>query len=443
MKTKIFSLAILAFCAMFASCDNNDNISDEDISTDWKNPTISNRWTGDNATKWEVVNAYLSDIIIPTYSDLAAASEKLYAASENIKDKLAAGSLTDADIKTACEAFSEARVYWERSEAFLYGAASDYSIDPHIDSWPLDQSQMAGFLTNASMVAGLNSADPIGFVRKNNNEFDTALGFHGIEFVLWRNGQPRPASAFMADETDDEFAGKGVSGATEAAFLVAVAGDLRDHCYELEYAWGGEAIASAHKDRVNALGLGVRAMNGYGYYYGHDLLLSGYNRMNAAYLETTHSNMTSVLSNILVGGCSNICAEVADQKMGQAYRVASGKGEEEDAGDYIESPYSKHSFIDYQGNIYSIKHSLYGSRNDNEASPKANSVLAYLKDAGYGDASKLDNALKNAIAALQTCIDSGVAFVEDPGNARVKNAIDAVFALDDELNNASEWLTKQ
>lgn len=434
-------LSALLMGAVLASCSDNDAPTPD--ATDWQNPTVKNLWNGDNAEKWTVANAYVSDIVIPTYKDLATSADRLYEASVRIKENVSAGRLTDADMQAACEAFSQARVYWERSEAFLYGAASDYNIDPHIDSWPLDQSQMAGFLTNSQMVAGLNSADPIAFVRRNNNEFDTALGFHGIEFVLWRDGKPRTAQAFLADETLEAFAGRGVNGQTEAAFLVAVAGDLRDHCYELEYAWGGEAIASAHKERVNAIGLGVRAMDGHGYYYNADMLLSGYSRISSAYLETTLTNMTAVLCNILVGGCSNICAEVADQKMGQAYRVATGQGGEDDASDYIESPYSKHSFIDYQGNIYSIKHSLYGSRNDAEAEPRSNSLLAYLQKKGYGDAKKLDASLSEAINALQRCIDSQVAFVENPGSPDVKAAIDAVLALDEELNAAAEWLAKQ
>ena len=32
---------------------------------------------------------------------------------------------------------------WEQSEAFLYGAATAYGIDPHIDSWPLDKDKLA------------------------------------------------------------------------------------------------------------------------------------------------------------------------------------------------------------------------------------------------------------------------------------------------------------
>ena len=40
------------------------------------------------------------------------------------------------------QAFTNARREWERSEAFLYGAAANNEIDPHIDSWPLDHDQM-------------------------------------------------------------------------------------------------------------------------------------------------------------------------------------------------------------------------------------------------------------------------------------------------------------
>ena len=53
-----------------------------------------------------------------------------------------AGNLSDADITDACEAFKNACREWERSEAFLYGAAANNEIDPHIDSWPLDHDQM-------------------------------------------------------------------------------------------------------------------------------------------------------------------------------------------------------------------------------------------------------------------------------------------------------------
>ena len=48
--------------------------------------------------------------------------------------------------------FLQARQSWEESEAFLYGAATDFGIDPHIDTWPLDVEALATSLSNAEQV---------------------------------------------------------------------------------------------------------------------------------------------------------------------------------------------------------------------------------------------------------------------------------------------------
>ena len=154
------------------------------------------------------------------------------------------------------------------------------------------------------------------------------------------------------------------------------------------------------------------------------------------------------MNQIFVGGCSGICAEVADQKLGQAYRVATGHaGTTEDGGkesiDYIESPYSHRSFIDYQDNIYSIKNSLYGTRDINATAPADYSMMSLLKKMNYSGYDNLVNALNNAIQALETAKNSGKSFVEEPGAQRVKDCIDAVSELDKELNNAGAWINKQ
>lgn len=62
--------------------------------------------------------------------------------------------MTQAQIDAACEAFKDTRREWERSEAFLYGSASDNELDPHIDSWPLDHDELVNALKNPTLVAG-------------------------------------------------------------------------------------------------------------------------------------------------------------------------------------------------------------------------------------------------------------------------------------------------
>ena len=178
-------MGALAVTSFTACSDDDDDIT---LGGDKDNPTVGNQWTGVQAEMWEVANQYVNQVVFPTYKNLAASADVLYEQAVNVQQKHSAGTLTDGDVEAACEAFKAAREYWEKSEAFLYGAATDYNLDPHMDSWPLDQGQMADFMSNPTMVAGLYSDDPIAFVNQNNANFDTALGFHGLEFVLAAQG---------------------------------------------------------------------------------------------------------------------------------------------------------------------------------------------------------------------------------------------------------------
>ena len=158
----------------------------------------------------------------------------------------------------------------------------------------------------------------------------------------------------------------------------------------------------------------------------------GANMLGAARLGSSFETWEEVLSTILVGGCSNICAEVADVKMGNAH---SG----EDIN-YIESPYSEQSFADFIDNILSIQFTLYGGRD--AATPAPGSIQTLLKDLGYAGADAIPAALEAAIDALKACQAKG-AFVKIYGDTLVQTAMDAVSALDEELNKAADWIVKQ
>ena len=83
----------------------------------------------------EVLKNLVSNVIVPTYTKLADNTEAL----ENTLNGLTTGTITQAQIDEACKDFKAARMYWEQSEAFLGGAASDFDVDPTIDSWPLNR----------------------------------------------------------------------------------------------------------------------------------------------------------------------------------------------------------------------------------------------------------------------------------------------------------------
>lgn len=224
-------------------------------------------------------------------------------------------------------------------------------------------------------------------------------------------------------------------------YLQAVAADVRNITALLEFTWMGSAASNETKSVLSnasyvfsSLRYNGLAANGtmcYGQFLLSPSVTTGYN------------SWQGTVRQIFVGGCSNICAEVADQKLGQAYRTATGSGSAEDSRDYIESPYSHRSFIDYQDNIYSIKNTLYGTRDVNATSPAEHSLLNLLKAMNYSGLNDLTAALNNAIQALETAKNSGKSFVEAPGAQHEKDCIDAVSALDEELNKAGDWVNKQ
>ena len=389
----------------------------------------------------KVAKNYVQEVVYPTYQALASNARTLYSAAQTLYKSAEAGTMTQDQINAACEAFKKTRQEWERSEAFLFGSATDNELDPHIDSWPLDRDELERALTNENLIAGFKSENPAKFVSEHNTQFQSVLGFHGMEFVLFRNGAHRTVEALKANDTDEGVTS--VKGIDELAFLQAVAADVRNITALLEFTWMGSAASNETKAILSGEGSYVFSTLRYNGLASNGTMCFGQFLLSPS-SNTGYQSWQGTMNQIFVGGCSNICAEVADQKLGQAYRVATGQGNTtEDSKDYIESPYSHRSFIDYQDNIYSIKNSLYGTRDINATTPAENSMLNLLKKMNYSGYNNLVNALNAAIQALETAKNSGKSFVEEPGAQRVKDCIDAVDKLDKEINNAGSWINLQ
>lgn len=429
---KIFKFALLfaATCMMtmgMTACSSDDDKNDTVDVTKEQNDAIE-----------ALTKQYLSDVVYPTYTNLANESESLFNKISALKSKLKAGTaVSQSEIDDICTSYKNARKYWEQSEAFLYGAASDFEIDPHIDTWPLDVPTLGEDLADDAKIARLDAADGIEYARTSLTAEN--LGFHGIEFIFFRDGNNRSAAFFNNDEkeTDSDITAKGeVTGREEVIFATAVAGDLRDKCFQLEVAWNANASA-AHKSRVTEC---AKSSDDFETKVSKNGLTYGENLTAVNDGNSTYNSWKKVVEEILVGGCSNICAEVADQKMGQAYRAATGTGDAEDDPNYIESPYSHNSFTDFYGNIMSIQNALYN--NVEGASATDSSVMSYLKKYNATEAATLQTKLTAALDALKACQKSGKSFVEAPGAACVKVAMDAISELDNELNEAADWILK-
>ena len=179
MKFNYLKLSLLTVVAattmLFTSCKDDEKPS---VNVD----------NDENAAA--IASQFVDHTVTPTYSALAQAAGSL-------ADQLAALKINPSQngLNSACETFLEARAWWERSEAFLFGAAGDFGIDPHIDSWPLDESAFNTLMSSPAMIAALNADD--GDVVAGERLGNALLGFHGIEFILFANGQPqRPSKPY-------------------------------------------------------------------------------------------------------------------------------------------------------------------------------------------------------------------------------------------------------
>ena len=407
LKYAMLFASVIALGTSFSACSDDDDKNESKLSEK------------QTAMK-ELTEQYVNNVIYPIYSSLANQTSVLFEQLVDAKKKYRAGSLNQSDIDKICATFINARSAWEQSESFLYGAATDWGIDPHIDTWPLDRVALAKQLSSSEIVEELDDLDEGGIDNARALVGEQQLGFHGIEFIIFRNGKNRTLAALKGIEDDEAFAGRNISGEQELIFACAVAGDLRDKCYQLEVSWMGSKAPKEHQDRVEECEFNTTVAGGDLYY--------GENMINATQAGSTMKSWRGVMGTILVSGCSNICAEVAGQKIGQAYL-----GQDED---YIESPYSQRSYYDFYDNISSIKYSLYGQKSDEV---HAKSIMAYLQKYNSSMANELSSKLNAALNALDTA-KKGTPFVVEPHSNNAKAAMDAINALDETLNSAASWI---
>ena len=401
-------MAVLMMGLAFTACSSDDDNKDD------------NKLSEKEQAMQAITDQYVNNVIFPIYKSLASQTSTLFDQLVDAKSKFRAGTLTQGDIDKLCTTFIAARSAWEQSESFLYGAATDFGIDPHIDTWPLDRTALAKALSSAEIIEDLDDLEDGGIDNARALVGEQQLGFHGIEFIIFRDGKNRSLAALKGIEDDEAFEGRNITGEQELIFAAAVAGDLRDKCFQLEVSWLGEKAPESHQERVEECEFPTTVAGGEASY--------GENLLNATKAGSTMSTWRGVMSTILVAGCSNICAEVAGQKIGQAYLGTDP--------DYIESPYSQRSYYDFFDNISSIQYSLYGNQG---TTANANSIMAYLQKYNATMAADLKAKLDAALSALATA-KAGTPFVVESHSANAKAAMDAINALDDKLNEAASWI---
>ncbi len=345
----------------------------------------------------KVVTPYVKNTVVATYSAMADAGLELLEQTGAILDKVEKGEDYAALISQADVSWRKMRKHWEQSEAFLYGPASSHNIDPHIDSWPLDFNAMNALLNNQEQMAqieeegGAYVGDKLGYALK---------GFHACEYLL-----------FESVEQDGRAIGTGRPHAAnlthaEAVYLNAIVEDLTQQAILLEYAWAGE-VSKAKMDLLEEA-----EIEPYEDHYGEQMINAG----KAGSIYVTYQEVAEEI----IAGAIDIAGEVADLKMGNPYISSTPEQR-----DYIESPYSCTSTIDFADNIRSIEHAYCGAK-DGDAS-----VSDYVKSQNKDLDAKARKAIEEAIAAIEA-IENFESNAQ--GNPQVKAAIDKVSALEEVLD---------
>lgn len=348
--------------------------------------------TVEDAQAAAVAEQFVDNTVAPTYTALAAKAEQLASQLAALK-----ANPTNAGVREACETFLAAREQWEMSEAFLFGAAGDFGIDPHIDSWPLDEDAFNTLMNSPAMIEALDSED--GDAVAGDRLGNALLGFHGIEYILFANGQPKDVSNITANQW---------------IYVVAVAGDLRNRCYQLEVGWIGDKAPKSHIEKLDELEIAYTVAGSENSY--------GDNMKNAGKVGSTYSSRTAALMAILQG-CSDIADEVGSSKI-----YAAWHGEDIT---YIESPYSQKSIIDFHDNIVSIRNAYMGGVEGKRDESK--SLHNYVNKINASLDARVLNAIDNALAKIDAMPAPFVLHYSDAANGE---AVDACSALSDVLGEA-------
>lgn len=377
LKKALMLIVLAGMTLSFAACGNDNDEPDV-------NPLDSK--------KTAIITQYVNAVVVPTYKSLADEANNLAALCEQLRQ-----DPTQSKVNECCQTWIKARKYWELSEAFLYGAAADYNIDPHIDSWPLQKSQLDNILANSALITALDEEGA------GADAFATLgyglLGFHAVEYVLFRDGAARNVNDISE---------------AELIYNAAVAQDLANQTVRLEASWAGmDNITSAKQKQLEEFELEPS------FNYGENMKNAGMTG------NTLYKTQLAAMEQILTGA-SDISDEVGNTKITDP--VNSGNVLD------VESWYSWNSIADFTDNIRSVRNAYYGSL---DGSVNNNSMAAYVNKI---DAT-LDNNVRTAIDnALNEVSGMPAPFRNHLSKSETQKAVDACNALLDALDAAIEGL---
>jgi len=336
--------------------------------------------TGFNYAATEMITNLTNDVIVAGYQNLNDEAADFLLAAQNLVN-----TPTAANLATAQQAWKDVRVPWEQGESHIFGPVDALSIDPHLDTWPLNTSDLQALLDSQTGF----SADEL----KTFN--DDVQGFHTMEFLLFGDG--------IADneKSIDEMT------ALEREYLSAAAEVFKTYTQTLFDAW---TVANDPNDA-----------NSPAY---KDLLLTANNDVYASQLGVVEE---------LINGMIGIVDEVGNGKISEPF----GNSIDNIDTTKVESQYSWNSLADFTDNIIGVQNIYRGEFPDQ--ADKAG-LIDFVSAADSTIATRVDTEIAAAIAAIKNIAgDTDLPFRQAINDAdariRIQAAIDALSTLQASLEN--------
>ncbi len=233
----------------------------------------------------QILIDYSANICLFGYQQLALASTQL-----NDDIKVFAANPSQASLEQCKTDWKNTRKIWEESEAYLFGPVSTNSIDPRIDTWPVDFNRLDSILAGSTT-----------FTQAYVDQLEESLkGFHPIEYLLYgKNGNKKYT----------DFTGR------QKEYLKALAENLKTLTASLKNDW--EVKGGNFFTQFTTAGAGSTL----------------YPTKRSAYEE---------MVNAMIG----ICDEVANGKIDEVFTTLDSMKEE--------SPFAKNSITDFTNNIQGV-----------------------------------------------------------------------------------------
>jgi len=114
----------------------------------------------------------IDNVIVKGYTNLGTEADKLAIALSTLKS-----NPTAQNVEKARTQWRATRLHWESGEGHIFGPVDTLGVDPKVDSWPVDKTQLDGALSGWD--AELSNIDGFPVTMK---------GFHAIEYLLFGDG---------------------------------------------------------------------------------------------------------------------------------------------------------------------------------------------------------------------------------------------------------------